>query len=114
MTTWHIHIKGVVQGVGFRPFVFLLAKQYELNGWVNNDVDGVHIEFNAEQPKAVAFKEAIELNPPSLARITSISLKKTHFQNFNQFEIIHSKKEGKANLLLTPDFALCSDCREEL
>ena len=59
MATWHIHIKGIVQGVGFRPFVFLLARKYGLHGWVNNDVDGVHIEFNAEQTKAVAFKDAI-------------------------------------------------------
>ena len=52
MTTWHIHIEGQVQGVGFRPYIFLMATQYELNGWVNNTVDGVHVEINATK-KAV-------------------------------------------------------------
>ena len=46
--TWHIHIEGLVQGVGFRPFVYRLAKEFEINGWVNNGSDGVHVEFNAD------------------------------------------------------------------
>ena len=49
MNTYHIHITGIVQGVGFRPFVYKLATELDLNGWVSNTLDGVHIEFNAEE-----------------------------------------------------------------
>jgi len=52
MKTWHIHIEGQVQGVGFRPFVYVLAKEFELKGWVNNSIDGVHIEINASEKTA--------------------------------------------------------------
>ena len=55
MSTWHIHIEGQVQGVGFRPFIYSLAQQFGLNGWVNNTVDGVHIVFNATQESALEF-----------------------------------------------------------
>ena len=55
MNTWHIHIKGQVQGVGFRPFVYRLAKENGLHGWVCNTVDGVHVEINAAEEKAIYF-----------------------------------------------------------
>lgn len=55
LSTWHIHLKGQVQGVGFRPFVFLLAKKHGLHGWVNNTSDGVHIEINSDKKKAILF-----------------------------------------------------------
>ena len=53
--TWHIHIEGQVQGVGFRPFVYSLAKQFNLNGWVNNTINGVHIEFNSTKKMQQIF-----------------------------------------------------------
>jgi len=53
--TWHIHIEGQVQGAGFRPSVYLLAKEFQLNGWVNNTINGVHIEFNAIENTANDF-----------------------------------------------------------
>ena len=59
MRTWHIHIKGQVQGVGFRPHVFLLAREFEIPGWVNNDLDGVHIECNASEQQAKLFYQAV-------------------------------------------------------
>ena len=59
MQTWHIHIEGQVQGVGFRPFVYLLAKTFKLNGWVNNAIDGVHIEINAKKEVAENFYQKI-------------------------------------------------------
>ncbi|MEL6926580.1 MAG: acylphosphatase, partial [Bacteroidota bacterium] len=114
MHTWHIHIEGQVQGVGFRPFVFVLAQQMKLNGWVNNTVDGVHIVFNAPTAAAHDFQQAILANAPQLSRITAIHKNKIQQKFFDNFQIIHSEAAGTAKLLLTPDFALCEDCRNEI
>ncbi len=114
MQTWHIHIKGQVQGVGFRPFVCLLAQQFQLTGWVNNDVDGVHIEFNSVKQKATDFLKTILEKPPILAQITAHELTEVSAKTFSYFNIKISQHKGKPNLLLTPDAAICADCTNEL
>jgi hydrogenase maturation protein HypF len=114
MKTWHIHIKGQVQGVGFRPFVFLLAKEYGLKGLVNNSTNGVHIEVNTNEKLVIDFYNKLINNAPNLAQITSHSISEIEQKFFDNFQIIHSETTGEANLLLTPDFALCADCRSEL
>ncbi len=112
--TFHIHIDGLVQGVGFRPFVYHLAKQFELTGWVNNSTDGVHIEFNSDNITAVQFYEKLIQQSPSLSKITKHSLAKVKQQDFSSFEIIESEINAEAKLMLTPDFAMCPDCKAEL
>ncbi|MEO1516938.1 MAG: carbamoyltransferase HypF [Bacteroidota bacterium] len=112
--TWHIHVEGQVQGVGFRPFIFSLAQKYGLNGWVSNTVDGVHLVCNANKRTVLKLMDTIVTDAPRLSKITSIRRFKIQQQFFDNFQIIHSKETGKANLLLTPDFALCNDCRQEL
>ncbi|WP_170110532.1 carbamoyltransferase HypF [Flavilitoribacter nigricans] len=114
MKSWHLHIKGQVQGVGFRPFVYQLALQQQLHGWVNNTVDGVHVVFHADAETAHTFTGAILDRAPRLARITSHRLRPTEDQTFTDFQIIHSHTEGEVQLMLTPDFALCDTCRTEL
>ncbi len=74
ISTWHIHVKGQVQGVGFRPFVYQLAQKFQLKGWVNNTSDGVHIEVNAYEVDAKKFYDEVVRNAPKLAHITSYSL----------------------------------------
>ena len=105
MKTWHIHIKGLVQGVGFRPFIFLLAKEYGLKGWVNNTVEGVHIEINANEKLALEFCNSITAKAPTLARITAILPLPVEQKFFDDFQIIQSEKTGSANLLLTRGLA---------
>lgn len=112
--TWHLHIEGQVQGVGFRPFVFKLAKKYGLNGWVNNATDGVHIEINATENVAHEFYRDLTTKAPALSRITKHGISIIDKKFFDNFEIIHSQQSGKTNLLLTPDFAICKDCLREL
>lgn len=112
--TWHIHIEGQVQGVGFRPFVFRLAKKYGFKGSVNNTTDGVHIEVNAPADLVIIFYNDLLKEAPPLARITQHSIAKIADKIFAHFQIIHSETGAQANLLLTPDFALCADCRFEL
>lgn len=114
MQSWHIHIKGQVQGVGFRPFVCLLAQRLKLNGWVNNDVDGVHIEFNGTQKNATSFLNYILEKPPVLAKITAYQLTEVLSKAYSSFEIVHSQNNGNPNLLLTPDAAICEACSQEL
>ena len=114
MDTFHIHIEGIVQGVGFRPFVFQLAKKHNLNGWVNNTNDGVHIAISANHDEAKLFYQQLIRHPPKLATITRHELKKTASQTFTNFDIIESDSGTSPSLPLTPDFALCQDCRSEI
>jgi len=104
----------VVQGVGFRPFVYKMAIKNKLTGWVNNTTDGVHIHINTDKKKATNFLKLLKLNLPPLALITGSYIKEVTCQSYQNFEIIHSENTTKPNLLLTPDAAMCTDCKEEL
>ena len=114
ISTWHIHIKGQVQGVGFRPYVDKIAQKFQLTGWVNNDIDGVHIEFNATEVVSKIFYVEVLNNAPSLSLITSHSIKKKSSVEYENFKIIPSNNKGYAGLLLSPDFAICENCRKEI
>lgn len=114
MKSYHIHIEGIVQGVGFRPFVYKYAKKENLTGWVNNTNDGVHIHLNCEKQKAGLFLQTLLSNLPPLAVVTRSEIKETTYQTYSDFEIIHSVTNTKPNLLLTPDATMCLDCKEEL
>ncbi len=112
--TYHIHFEGIVQGVGFRPFVYRMAKKYHLNGWVNNTNDGVHIHINASEKQAKFFICELKNNLPPLAVITRSIMEETVYTDYNSFDIAESKSRVKPKLLLTPDVAMCDDCYEEL
>ncbi|HEX4374809.1 MAG TPA: acylphosphatase, partial [Puia sp.] len=114
INTFHIHIHGLVQGVGFRPFVYKLARQLNVNGWVNNTTDGVHVEFNADKLTAQKFYREIIQQAPSLSKITGHHISKVKEQKFDSFKIVESKTNAKTNLMLTPDLAMCDDCKNEL
>lgn len=114
MSTYHIHIGGLVQGVGFRPFVCRLAEQMKLCGWVSNGKDGVHIEINASADEAEAFYNSIVQSPPLNAIITAHQLTKTGEQQFENFIIRSSDNTAQPDLLLTPDIAICENCRREI
>ena len=110
----HLHIQGQVQGVGFRPFVYRLALEMGLKGWVNNGVDGVHIEVYGAEDTLQQFAQRIVAEAPALARITAVHQEVLHFQTFSDFQIIASERLSTPQLLLTPDFGLCADCKSEL
>ncbi len=112
--TYHIHIMGQVQGVGFRPYVYHIAKSFGINGEIYNGIDGVHIFFNASETGAGEFYQSLISNAPAISHITASVINKTVNQNFTEFKIIGSQYEGLHNVLLTPDFAMCADCRNEL
>ena len=112
--TFHIHLKGRVQGVGFRPFVYRLALQHGLKGQVLNAPDGVHIEFNAAPEQARHFFEQVTRQAPRLSHISGQHLQELPTKFFDTFAIVSSDTAAEADLLLSPDFALCADCRREL
>jgi hydrogenase maturation protein HypF len=112
--TYHIHITGIVQGVGFRPFVYKFAIQNNLKGWVNNTNDGVHIEINANEKQSNHFLKILLDNLPPLAIVTGYTITQVAENQFTNFEIIQSNNNTKPNLLITPDVAMCNDCKNEL
>lgn len=114
MQTYHIHIKGIVQGVGFRPFVYKLAKNMQLNGSVNNTTDGVHVFVSTNEKKAIAFYNALIANKPMNAVITEHFMENVPFVFFDNFSIVESTNESKPDLLLTPDIAICSECLNDI
>ena len=114
MTTYHIHINGQVQGVGFRPFVYKLAEKMGIDGWVSNTNDGVHIEFNATPGMAAQFYRAIINTAPINAIITAHYIHEIASKKFLSFIIKESFSGNRPDLLLTPDIAICPECKKEV
>jgi len=112
--TFKIEIKGRVQGVGFRPFVFNLAKGFKFSGTVSNNENGVVIYCNTTKDNAAHFLEDILKNKPEIAVITSHDLTEIPFTKYNDFTIIPSKVNKKINIPLTPDFAICEACKSDI
>jgi hydrogenase maturation protein HypF len=114
LQTYHIHIQGIVQGVGFRPFVYQKAVHHGMKGWVNNTNDGVHIQITDQREQAELFLKDLLDHLPPLAIVTHHAFEQTDFQDYTSFEIVESTATTQPKLLVTPDVALCEDCRNEL
>jgi hydrogenase maturation protein HypF len=109
-----LKVTGIVQGVGFRPYVYNLAKTCRLKGRVYNDGEGVAIEVEGETGKIADFTSALLKNPPPLAHITDIISRRLGFKNYKDFVIEESISSSKGKMLLPPDTAICLVCRKEL
>lgn len=115
MPTYHIHINGIVQGVGFRPMIYQLAKEMQLNGYVKNGSDGVHICFNASVPEANLFFKKVKQHAPKQSKIISSALSKDADRNFTDFSIkVEEGDSVEKQVLLSSDTAICAECRNEL
>lgn len=112
--TFKIQIKGRVQGVGFRPCVFNLARQHQLKGTVSNNENGVVIYCNATGEIAKAFLKNILRNKPENSIVVSHELEQVVFRKFYDFSIVSPKVNSQIKLPLTPDFAICLSCKAEL
>src|SRR5512136_13912 len=110
----HIHITGVVQGVGFRPFVYGLATRYGLGGWVCNTSAGVDIEVDGSGETLDRFVAALTAEAPPLAHIDLVEVAEIESNGFTSFEIRHSVARPDDFLPVSPDITLCEDCRREL
>lgn len=118
-TASYIHITGVVQGVGFRPFVYNLATELNLVGWVLNSSSGVEIEAIGPAAALKTFCERLESEAPPLARIEKVAVKRIPASNVelpepDSFSIRHSEAKPGEFQPISPDIAICDDCLEEL
>jgi hydrogenase maturation protein HypF len=109
-----IHITGIVQGVGFRPFVFNQAITNSLTGWVSNTSAGVDIEVNGEPGNIATFIQTLTSDPPPLARIDSIEVNQVPINQYDTFVIVRSKVVDDAFQPISPDICICPDCLREL
>lgn len=110
-----IHVTGVVQGVGFRPFIYTLAIEHDLKGWVRNTSAGVDIEVQGTAAALDAFTHAITAQAPPLARIESVRSEVIGLDGgYDRFEIRHSHGVAGAYQPISPDVATCDDCLREI
>jgi hydrogenase maturation protein HypF len=109
-----ISAKGVVQGVGFRPFVYGLAKKHGLKGWVCNTSEDVKIEVEGARKTLDLFISDLEHKAPPLAHIESVSVNFDAPSGYTGFEIRHSVAQPGKYQLVSPDIATCSPCLEDI
>ena len=109
-----IEIHGAVQGVGFRPFVYRLAKELGVNGWVLNDANGVFIEIDGDLDTVQDFLDRLRAEIPPVASIDSIDVDWQRAAGFTSFDIRHSDGAGEKTAVILPDLATCPECMTEV
>jgi hydrogenase maturation protein HypF len=114
MRNLRVHITGIVQGVGFRPFVYSLAARFDLKGWVRNTSAGVDIEVDGEQDILDAFVKALQDEAPPLSHIDELTASFGPANGFRSFDILHSEAIASAFQPISPDVSICEDCLREL
>ncbi|WP_297496982.1 carbamoyltransferase HypF [Thermococcus sp.] len=116
MRAYHLHVQGIVQAVGFRPFVYRIAHEHNLKGYVKNLGDaGVEIVIEGREEDIEAFLRDLHRKKPPLARIDRVEKKEIPPQGFPEFYIEKSSKGGKGgDSIIPPDIAICEDCLREL
>lgn len=110
----HVHITGIVQGVGFRPFVYTLAKHLNLKGWVKNTSAGVEIEVDGDKDALDSFLQRLRNEAPTLSHIDEFSASFRSANGFSSFDILHSESVEGAFQPVSPDVSICGDCLREL
>ena len=109
-----VHISGVVQGVGFRPFVFRLAHELGLTGYVLNNPEGVYLEAEGEKKKLDELLVRIENEKPSISKIYSLQYVFLEETGADSFEIRVSEAAGERRVSILPDIAVCDECMYEV
>jgi hydrogenase maturation protein HypF len=109
-----IEVTGIVQGVGFRPYVYRLAFQRHLAGFITNTAAGVSIEVEGPTDAVDDFLSRLPLEAPPLARITQVAALDIPARAEGEFRILPSRPGAHRRVLISPDVAICDDCRREL
>lgn len=107
-------VKGIVQGVGFRPFIYNLARAYSLKGWVLNSTEGVSIEIEGEKTVLVDFIHQVQQKVPPLASVDSVDVEYLPPADYETFVIRHSEGDKSKYVKISPDVCICADCLAEL
>ena len=109
-----IRVRGVVQGVGFRPFVYRLARANTLAGWVLNGEGGVEIFLEGAEEGLLAFVRHLKTQPPPASSITEIEVRRADPLGLNEFTIRESHRCERPTVRISPDLPLCDECLREL
>jgi [NiFe] hydrogenase maturation protein HypF len=110
---YSLRIKGIVQGVGFRPFVYRLAKSFSVKGYVMNTSEGVYAEIEGEEEALSGFVRMLKEHPPVLARIDDIEAERLEVRGDTDF-VIASSRNGVKTALISPDIGICDACAAEV
>jgi hydrogenase maturation protein HypF len=113
-TSYKIVVTGVVQGVGFRPFVYQLATSSSLNGYVINSTKGVQIVINLQKNQLGKFLSNLRELAPPISQIDTISYKEIKSERFSEFSIRKSEDKEIKSTLIPPDLSICKECESEL
>ena len=114
-TRVQILVQGIVQGVGFRPFIYSLAVKESLKGRVLNTANGVLIDIEGERNSIERLLNEIKANPPALSRIELVQCNgRLDLAHYRDFQIIESNIDGEKSAAVSPDIATCEDCLREL
>ena len=109
-----VRVRGLVQGVGYRPFVYRLAFELGLSGWVRNDAEGVDIEARGPAPVVERFIARLRAEAPILSRVEAVEVRETEPERSLPGFLIVESRGGHASTAIGPDSALCHDCLEDL
>lgn len=109
-----IDVTGIVQGVGFRPFVYRLAQECHLTGFIANTPAGVTIEVQGEGGRVDEFLARLQTDAPPLSKITSMAPRDADLQDDSAFQILSSRLDSPPKALISPDVAACADCLREM
>jgi hydrogenase maturation protein HypF len=114
LNAYSIKVCGVVQGVGFRPFVYRLARTNGLTGWVLNEEEGVEIHLEGEEKTLRVFIEELKTQPPPAASIVTLRVMPAEPAGCTEFLILTSQRQRKPTVRVSPDLPVCADCLREL
>ena len=109
-----VEVSGIVQGVGFRPFIYRLASELRLTGNITNTAAGVTIEIQGPPEAVEGFLARLPAEAPPLARITGVAVRDLTLNHDRGFRILESRGGEERRVLISPDVALCADCRREM
>ena len=109
-----VRVEGIVQGVGFRPFVYALAERYALAGQIRNDAAGVSIDIEGDEPALDGFLRSLRGDAPALAVIDAVRWQPQPLAGFRDFTIAASRSAPARRALISPDTSTCADCLREL
>ena len=113
-TAQRVRVRGTVQGVGFRPFVYRLAHELGVSGWVQNDAAGVEIHAEATAAVLERLSEALRSEAPAAASIDGIEITPSAPAGYDSFEIRTSPTAGTPTTRISPDLVICDDCLREM
>jgi hydrogenase maturation protein HypF len=114
MNSNHIHIKGRVQGVGMRPFIYKMACELGIDCQIANQSDGVHIWMAGDREQAEQFLKVLIENPPEQSVITGFHVNEEKVPFYSGIRIIESTQGESSDLMISPDFGICDQCKAEI